>query len=120
MHEKTRCKIRPPRSAAIQCYSCRSDDTAVQGTKETEQALRRQELQQYLELAKERQGQEGNAEGQPRFGIEFYNLVQRLSQEQKAEYSSIRGNACGARSHLCQHDRGCCHAICDAGIKAPG
>lgn len=84
------------------CYGlCRPDAAATQDDRVAEQNQRRQELREYLELMRTRQGSDDTSETQTRFGLDFYNLVQRLSQEQKAEYASIRGMQCAARSpHL--------------------
>ena len=84
------------------CYGlCRPDFAATQDDRVAEQNQRRQELREYLELMRTRQGSGDTSETQTRFGLDFYNLVQRLSQEQKAEYASIRGMQCAARSpHL--------------------
>lgn len=80
---------------------CRPDAAATQDDRDAEQDQRRQELREYLKLMRTRQGSVGPSETQTRFGLDFYNLVQRLSQEQKAQYASIRGMQCAARSpHL--------------------
>ncbi len=59
---------------------------------ESEQEQRRQELTAYLHHLKQKspdKEQAGTA-----FGAEFYSLVQRLSQERKTTYESIRGLHC--------------------------
>lgn len=76
------------------CLCCSCDDIDRIVGLEAEQAQRRQELREYLVAVKGRQEASSDTACQPRFGLEFYNLVQRLSQNQKAEYTSIRGDAC--------------------------
>ncbi|KAL3150652.1 hypothetical protein ABBQ32_000452 [Trebouxia sp. C0010 RCD-2024] len=53
------------------------------------QEARRQELTAYLQQLKHKQSAEPSAD--LTFGKDFYSLVQRLSQQRKTEYESIRG-----------------------------
>ncbi len=65
---------------------------------ESEQEQRRQELTAYLQHLKQNppdKKQAGTA-----FGAEFYSLVQRLSQERKTTYESIRGLHCWHMEHF--------------------
>lgn len=55
------------------------------------QEARRQELKAYLQHLKRKQSAEPGAD--LTFGSDFYSLVQRLSQQRKTEYESIRGTA---------------------------
>lgn len=56
---------------------------------ESEQEQRRQELTAYLQRLK--QNPPDSKQAGTTFGAEFYSLVQRLSQERKTTYESIRG-----------------------------
>ena len=53
------------------------------------QEARRQELKAYLKHFKHAQSAEPSAN--LTFGTDFYSLVQRLSQQRKTEYESVRG-----------------------------
>jgi hypothetical protein len=65
---------------------------------EGEQEQRRQELTAYMHHLKQKSPDEKPA-GMV-FGAEFYSLVQRLSQERKTTYESIRGLHCWHTEHL--------------------
>lgn len=65
---------------------------------ENEQEQRRQELTAYLHHLKQKSPDKQHA-GMG-FGAEFYSLVQRLSQEKKTTYESIRGLHVWHTEHL--------------------
>lgn len=54
------------------------------------QEQRRQELTTYMQQLKQKQSVNGQI-ADLTFGADFYSLVQRLLQEKKTEYESIRG-----------------------------
>ena len=73
------------------CTVCRSHLPAELSSSDDHQQARRQELTAYLQQLKHKQSVEPSAD--LTFGKDFYSLVQRLSQQRKTEYESIRGTA---------------------------
>lgn len=68
---------------------CRSHLPKELSRSDSLQEARRQELTAYLQHLKHKHFADPSAD--LTFGTEFYSLVQRLSQQRKTEYESVRG-----------------------------
>lgn len=77
------------RLTIIACTIRRSHLPKEPSSSNSLQDARRQELTAYLQHLKHKQSAEPRAD--LTFGKDFYSLVQRLSQQRKTEYESVRG-----------------------------